>query len=137
MRTPILAAAASLLLAAGCSAQTISRSELAAKLESGAAPVVVDVRSAREFDAGRIPGAIHLPYQSALARADEIPAPKSASIVLYCEHGPRASIARAELRSRGFENVLLLEGHMSGWREAGLPIEAPAAASGAESRGGR
>ena len=129
-------ALASLLLAPGCGAQTISGAELAAEIQSGRAPVIVDVRSDREWQAGHVPGALHLPFQSALSRADEIPGPKTAPVVVYCEHGPRAVVAKAELRSRGFENVVLLEGHMAGWREAGLPIETPPAPAPAGAEAG-
>jgi hydroxyacylglutathione hydrolase len=137
MRSALFAAAlaAALPVAGACGAQTISGAELAAQIERGAAPVVVDVRSEREFRAGHVPGAVHLPFQSALARAGEIPGARSAPVVLYCEHGPRAVIARAELRSQGFENVLLLEGHMAAWREAGRPLETPPALPGSEAGG--
>lgn len=129
----ITASALSLLLV-GCagrsSADRITGPELAARIAAGTAPVIVDVRSEREFKAGHVPGALHLPFWAALSRAGEIPGPRDAPVVVYCEHGPRATLARASLRSRGFTSILLLEGHMHGWREAGLPIEsAPRAGS--------
>lgn len=79
--------------------------------------VVIDVRSASEFRRGHVPGAVHLPFWAAAFRP--LPA-SSAPVVVYCGHGPRAWIARALLRWRGTANVCLLEGHMAGWRRAGL-----------------
>ena len=81
--------------------------------------VIVDVRSALEYRRGHVPGAVHLPFWAAAFRP--LPAPAaSAPIVVYCGHGPRAWIARTLLRWRGTANVCLLEGHMAGWRRAGL-----------------
>jgi len=129
-----VASALWLALAAAASpahAQTISGEELAARIARGDAPVVVDVRSEAEFRAGHVPGALHLPYQDAAARASEIPGPRSAPVVVYCERGPRAEKAQGALRAAGFADVRLLEGHMAGWRDAGRPLATPAAAPAA------
>jgi rhodanese-related sulfurtransferase len=110
----------------GCtqsSAESISGPELAAKLGHEGAPVVLDVRSEAEYREGHIPGALHLPHHEAAARAREIPGPRSAPIVVTCERGPRALAAKEALEGEGFEQVLVLEGHMTGWRAAGLPVE--------------
>jgi rhodanese-related sulfurtransferase len=42
---------------------------------------------------------------------------------MYCEHGPRAGIAKLALSLSGFENISYLDGHMTAWRKSGLPIE--------------
>ncbi len=99
----------------------IAADALLARIEAGSAPTVVDVRSRREFESGHVPGAIHIPFWAASGRADQISAAKDAPVVVYCEHGPRATLARVGLQAAGFENVITLAGHMSGWKEAGLP----------------
>lgn len=81
--------------------------------------VVVDVRSRREFDRGRVPGAIHLPFWRTLFA----PVPPGTTLVLYCGHGPRARIARGLLRLRGVKGVCLLEGHYSEWRRQSRRVE--------------
>ena len=53
-----------------------------------------------------------------------VPTPPDEPVVVYCEHGPRAGLAKAALRAAGFREVLYLEGHMSGWKRAELPQEA-------------
>jgi len=53
----------------------------------------------------------------------ELSASHSESIVIYCENGPRAKLAKLALRMVGFTQVVYLTGHMSSWRKAGLPIE--------------
>ena len=115
--------AAPILGCAESAAESISGPELAAKLGGEAAPVVVDVRSEAEYRAGHIPGALHLPHHEAGARAREIPGLRSAPIVVTCERGPRALAAKEALEDEGFERVLVLQGHMAGWRAAGLPVE--------------
>ena len=68
-------------------------------------------------------GAIHLPFWLAFARADDIDAPKDELVVVYCAHGPRAGIGKAALSLEGFTQIRYLQGHMSGWYKANLPIE--------------
>ena len=53
-------------------ATVLAPMELAARLEAGTAPVLLDVRSPEEFAAGHIPGAINIPYDEIPARLAEI-----------------------------------------------------------------
>ena len=39
-------------------------------------------------------------------------------VVIYCEHGPRAKLAKLFLNMAGFDQVVYLTGHMSSWRKA-------------------
>jgi rhodanese-related sulfurtransferase len=97
--------------------------ELLGAVRAGTAPVVVDVRTRREYDAGHVPGALHIPFYALLIREDKIPSPREQPVVVYCEHGPRAGVAKLALRLAGFTDVRYLEGHMSGWKERGFPME--------------
>ena len=122
--------AALVLLAVGmggcASASTLDRvtpDALLASIGAGTAPVIVDVRTRREYEAGHVPGAIHIPFYTLLVRQDDIPGPRERPVVVYCEHGPRAGVARFALRLTGFTDVRYLDGHMSGWKERGLPKE--------------
>lgn len=99
----------------------VDAAELARRIEEGTAPTIVDVRSRGEYEQGHVPGALHVPFWAALSRASEIPDAGGRPIVVYCGHGPRAGLARAGLRLSGVGPVVYLEGHMSGWKEAGLP----------------
>ena len=82
---------------------------------------VVDVRGQSEWDAGHIPGAVHLPLATLANRLDELP--RDTPLVLQCQGGGRSSIASALLQANGFEDVTNLRGGIRGWREAGLPME--------------
>lgn len=104
----------------------ISQAELLAlqqKQQTAQQPIILDVRSIREYDEGHIPGAIHMPYQQIDARFTEILAGKQRGVVVYCEAGPRAFRAAGSLLKLGFDTVWHLEGDMRLWRENQLPIE--------------
>ena len=89
--------------------------------------VVLDVRSAREYKSGRIPGALHIPHGSVGARLDELQPHKDRDIVVYCEAGVRARIAQNVLAKAGFERVYHLIGDMAAWRRANHAVETAAA----------
>jgi len=97
--------------------------ELAQRITQGNAPYVIDARSTFEFQGGHIPQAIHAPVLRILLKSALLPKDKSAELVITCEHGPRAMIAKALLAINGYSNVTLLKGHMLGWRRACLPQE--------------
>jgi hydroxyacylglutathione hydrolase len=98
-------------------------SELARKIGSKNSPCVIDVRSAWEFRAGHISGALHAPMWSILLRRAPLPGNREDLLVLTCEHGPRARLVKSVLGLAGYHNVVLLDGHMAAWRRAGLPLE--------------
>ena len=97
--------------------------ELLKRMEAKNPPAIIDVRTGLEFRAGHISGAIHAPTWKILLRLARIPADKNAELVVTCELGPRARIAKGLLGIFGYRNVTLLEGHMAFWRQAGHPQE--------------
>ena len=101
----------------------ISAADLHTLILSGKAPAIVDVRFGLEYAAGHVPGAIHLPFWLAFARARHLDVPRDRPVVVYCAHGPRAALGKLALRRAGFEQVRSLKGHMTGWIRAGLPLE--------------
>jgi len=101
----------------------IKADELTSQKVSDGQLTIVDVRSSDEYKSGHIPGAISIPFWSVFTRHSDIPSAHDEPIVIYCENGPRAKLAKLALRMVGFEQVVYLTGHMSSWRKAGLPIE--------------
>jgi len=101
----------------------VKAEELHRLIKTGQAPLVLDVRSRFEFSAGHISGAIHGPLTSILSALAAASCAKDAPVVITCEHGPRAQLARMLLKMRGFTQVELLDGHMAYWRRAGLAIK--------------
>jgi phage shock protein E len=104
----------------GAAETSISRADLADRIVAQRAPLILDVRTASEFDSGHIPGAVNIPHTELPRRIGELDA-SDREIVVYCERGGRAMKAASELRKAGFSTVLHLQGDMSAWRENQLP----------------
>jgi rhodanese-related sulfurtransferase len=96
----------------------VDREEAQALLEDDAQ--LVDVRVGREWEAGHIAGAVHLPLEELPERVGELDPERP--VVLYCRGGTRSSMAAEALAAAGFDAVKLREG-IVGWSEAGLPLE--------------
>ena len=101
----------------------MTQDQLLASIQKNTAPVIVDVRSQSEYESGHVPGALHLPFYSLWSRHSEIKGELEEPVVIYCEHGPRAGIAKFALWTLGYTNLVYLDGHMSGWKENSLPME--------------
>jgi len=101
----------------------IAAQDLAKRIGSGSAPVVLDVRSPEEYAAGHIPGAINIPHSELATRLAEIPGAKSTEIVVHCQAGGRAATAEKILVQEGYTDVRDLQGHFGGWSQQGLPVE--------------
>ncbi len=95
----------------------IPREKAQVLLEEGAQ--LVDVRVDHEWDAGHIPGAIHIPLEGLAGRSDELD--RDRPVVLYCRGGSRSSMAAEALAGAGFDAAKLTDG-IVGWQEAGLEL---------------
>lgn len=92
----------------------VSRAELRARRAAGEAVVVVDVRSAEEFAAGHIEGAIHMPVAD--IEADPTRLPLDRPIVTACgKGGGRSEGAAAALAAAGALDIGFLDGGTLGW----------------------
>jgi rhodanese-related sulfurtransferase len=101
--------------------ETITRAELAERLDRDPPPVVLDVRPAAEFLAGHIPGAISVPPDELAARVRRLPSDED--VVAYCR-GSFCVFADDAVRAvhrRGGRALRLEEGFPE-WRRAGLPV---------------
>jgi rhodanese-related sulfurtransferase len=100
-------------------AQTISIETWKQWTAKGQRAQLIDVRSATEFAAGHVPGAINIPLeQIELRTADLDPA---ASIVLICQGGTRARCAQTLLADSNAGPVIL-EGGTDAWVRTGNPV---------------
>jgi rhodanese-related sulfurtransferase len=96
----------------------VSREEAQTLIEQGAQ--LIDVRADHEWEAGRIPGARHLPLPELAQRTDEID--RARPVVLYCRGGTRSTMATEALAEAGYDAAKLSEG-IVGWDAADLPLE--------------
>lgn len=84
-------------------ASFVSAGEARRLLKDGA--LVIDVRTAGEFQAGHLPQALNVPLsdlndQVALRAPD-----KSRPILVHCQAGGRSAIAKRQLKAMGYANV--------------------------------
>ena len=121
-RGPLFGGAAILFFAIAACGENIALKALSQQLKKKNRPVVVDVRSSFEYQSGHVPGAIHIPFWSVLFSRSKLPKELD-GIVIYCEHGPRAVLARGLFLMIGVRPVAFLKGHMAAWRQARLPME--------------
>lgn len=82
---------------------------------------LLDVREPDEWRAGHIAGAQHIPLGQLRTRLAELP--KDRTILAVCRSGSRSDSAARGLRTHGY-TVENLEGGVTAWKRAGLPLEA-------------
>lgn len=75
---------------------------------------IVDVRTAKEWTAGHIDGAINIPLGELPDRIAELPADRP--LVTICEAGYRSSLASSLLEREGFPRVVNVAGGMTAFR---------------------
>ena len=88
-------------------------------VESGEAQLV-DVREPYEWEAGRIPGAVHIELERLAGRADELDREKQ--VVFQCRMGRRSALATQAFRAAGFD-AYNMTGGIQAWADEGLPLE--------------
>ena len=100
----------------------MTQDKLVMRMAEGRAPVIIDVRTGMEFRRGHIPGALHAPIWKIVLGLAPLPADRRTELVVLCELGPRAMMAKVLLGVLGYRDASLLTGHMAGWRRAGHPV---------------
>lgn len=78
--------------------ETMLWSEALERAAAGA--ILVDVRTADEFERGQVPGAINLPMDEIRDRMEELPRDKE--ILTYCQVGLRSYVANRLLMQKGY-----------------------------------
>ncbi|MEJ2609423.1 MAG: rhodanese-like domain-containing protein [Candidatus Thiodiazotropha sp.] len=84
--------------------------------------VVIDVRSAADFNKGHIINAINIPSNGFANQLGVMNKHKDKPIIVSCNSGAQSSSACTQLRKAGFERVYNLKGGILAWQSANLPI---------------
>ncbi|MGE5319475.1 MAG: rhodanese-like domain-containing protein [Hyphomicrobiaceae bacterium] len=84
--------------------------------------VILDVREDKEFAAGHIPKAKHIPLGQLAGRLKELEKFKAKPILVTCRSGQRSARACGMLKKAGFETVYNQAGGIIAWERANLPI---------------
>ncbi|MEL6308307.1 MAG: rhodanese-like domain-containing protein [Chloroflexota bacterium] len=102
-------------------AQNISPQDYVAQYtDTGAEHILIDVRTAQEFNSGHIAGAINIPVDQIASRLSEIPA--DIPVVVYCRSGNRSAQATNILNQNDYSEIYDLGGIIQ-WQSAGYPIQ--------------
>ena len=67
--------------------------------------IILDVRTQEEFDETHIPGAILIPYDEILEKAEGVLTDKEQLILVYCRSGRRSKLAAEDLVELGYTNI--------------------------------
>lgn len=93
------------------------------KLRTATNTVILDVRSAAEFEKGHIPGATNIDISSAKF-AERIGAlDTNKTYLVNCAVGMRSARACKKMEAMGFANLYDLGGGFDGWKQAHKPVE--------------
>ena len=98
---------------------TVDVAEARRRHQAGA--VLVDVREPEEWRRGHAPGATHIPLGALGGRIGELP--RDRDVLLICRSGSRSGTAQRALRRQGYDRALNVDGGMTAWARAGLPME--------------
>ncbi|MDO6719235.1 rhodanese-like domain-containing protein [Psychrosphaera sp. 1_MG-2023] len=84
--------------------------------------IVLDVRTAEEFKAGHIAGAVNIPHKNISEHIETIKTWQDKTIVVHCKSGYRAGKAESVLTSNKITNMVHLDGDFDGWQDNNQPI---------------
>lgn len=84
--------------------------------------LVVDVRTDKEYQAGHVMNALHIPLGKLDDRMPELLAYKNTPLVMVCRSGARSGHAAVKLKKQGFTDVHNMGGGMLAWERAKLPV---------------
>jgi rhodanese-related sulfurtransferase len=84
--------------------------------------LVLDVREDKEYAAGHIPRAKHIPLGQLAGRLQELDKFKGKPILVTCRSGNRSAHACRILKKAGFETVYNQAGGIIAWERANLPV---------------
>ena len=119
------------MLVAEAKAETTAIAPTVAKAKADAGnATLIDIRDIRELDReGRIDGAFHAPRGMLEFWADpESPYHKEifatdGDLILFCASSWRSALAAKTLQDMGMTNILDMDGGLSAWKAANLPVK--------------
>ncbi len=94
----------------------------ATRLNNHENAIFLDIRDDAEYRSGHIPGAIHIPLKQLPERARELDKYAGRPIIACCRTGNRSGGVAAILAKHGFETVYNLDGGITAWQSANLPV---------------
>jgi sulfur-carrier protein adenylyltransferase/sulfurtransferase len=103
----------------------VASSDVLARLDDPARPLLLDVREQDEWQEGHLPHAIHVPRGNLESRVEALIPDKSREIVVYCAAGARSAFAAKSMVDLGYDNVTSMIGGFTDWKRNGYVFETP------------
>ncbi len=100
----------------------VNVNELARLLKEDSTVTLIDARTAEEFSEGHVPVAVNVGIVELTEFADSRGSAPEGLVVTMCGSSGRGEKAARILHSHGLKNVLVLEGGLKAWGDAGLPV---------------
>ena len=96
------------------------------KRQLGNGAIVVDVRETEEFEAGHLPGAVHVSRGYLESRIENAAPDHDAHVILYCATGQRSALGADTLKNLlGYSSVASMNGGITLWKDRGYEVEVP------------
>lgn len=83
----------------------ISAKEAKEIMDSQKGYVILDTRTQEEYNEGHIPGAILIPHDEILEKAETVLQDKNQLLLVYCRSGRRSKLAAEDLVKLGYTNI--------------------------------
>jgi rhodanese-related sulfurtransferase len=99
---------------------SVSTADAVRLANSGA--LLLDVRDAKDYEAGHIIEARNIPAAEVASRAESLKKFKEKPVIVYCDGGFTSAGAARALRASGFTKVVTLSGGLNSWRQENLPL---------------
>jgi rhodanese-related sulfurtransferase/glyoxylase-like metal-dependent hydrolase (beta-lactamase superfamily II) len=90
------------------------------ELSNSHPPLILDVRTPREWSSSHIPESRNIPLNHLQERLAELPHDRR--IAIHCAGGYRSSIGASILEQRGFDDLIEMAGGLAAWESAKLPL---------------
>jgi rhodanese-related sulfurtransferase len=84
--------------------------------------LMLDVRDGKDYEAGHIIDARHVPAAEIAGKAESLKKFKEKPVIVYCDSGFASAGAARALRASGFSKVVTLRGGLHDWRQENLPL---------------
>ncbi len=94
----------------------------ATKIINKGKTAIIDIRDQKQYQAGHILNAVHVPLSSLQERIGKLEKFKGQPIIIVDESGKESDKAASILKKEGFSQINILRGGMTGWVGEGLPV---------------
>ena len=99
--------------------ENVSVEQAQALLSGEKPPIVIDLRTPKEFKQGHLEGAIMIDFKSANFREELAKLDRKQAYLFHCKSGARGGKSCAIWKELGFQQLYHLESGILGWKKSG------------------